>query len=208
MSLYLLLLGRQESPHHYIPSAQTSLAQPDLQLVGHSKHSFCTSQMFFMMPQSQQMLPDSAWNPVPRLTVLSLGSASVGALGQSSWAPRPDLYTKSQLHLFRNYNDPGNLHAYSRLHNQVTNPLPTPPHPDSHCHGMLTSGTCGGSSSGKATSPTPSRGQNTVRKGSLSLILWFWGWLLYAFPLLLNSSTHMLSLKSHLYCFAFLTLPI
>lgn len=36
MSLYLLLLGRQESPHHYVLSVQASLAQPDFQLVGHS----------------------------------------------------------------------------------------------------------------------------------------------------------------------------
>lgn len=36
MSLYLLLPGRQESPHHCILSVQASLAQPDFQLVGHS----------------------------------------------------------------------------------------------------------------------------------------------------------------------------
>lgn len=138
MSLYLFLLGRQESPHHYIPSAQASLTQPDLQLVGHSN--------------THSALPDVFHDASEPTGVCHSGTK---LLSPSTWP-----HITSQLPVFRKRNDPGNLHTYSWLYKQVTKPLPIPPHPDSHCHQMLTSGT---SSSGKATSPTP-RWQNTVRK--------------------------------------------
>lgn len=136
MSLYLFLLGRQESPHHYIPS----LAHPDLQLVDHSN--------------THSALPDVFHDASEPTGVCHSGTK---LLSLTTWP------ITSQLRVFRKHNDPGNLHTYSRLYKQVTKPLPIPPHPDSHCHQMLTSGTCGASSSGKATSPTP-RCQNTVRK--------------------------------------------
>lgn len=169
MSLYLLLLGREESPHHYIPSAQASLTQPDLQLVGHSNTHSAPPRSFSWCLRANRCCQTLPGTPFPCFLFCLHGHSGMKLLSPITWP-----HSKSLLHLFRKYNDPGNLHACPRLYKQVTKH--TPPHPDNHCHEMLTSGTCGVSRSGKATSPTPSRCQNTVRKGSLSFMLWFWGW--------------------------------
>lgn len=125
MSLYLLLLGRKESPHHYIPSAQASLAQPDLQLVGHSNTHSAPPKCFsrcLRANRSCQTLPGTLF---PGFLFCRFGCPR-GHSGTKLLSPTTWPHTKSQLHLFRKYNDPGNLHACPRLDEQVTKPLPIP----------------------------------------------------------------------------------
>lgn len=88
MSLYLLLLGRKESPHHYIPSAQASLTQPDLQLVGHSNTHSAPPKCFSWCLRANsccQTLPGTLF---PGFLFCHL--VPLGTLGRSSWAPLPD----------------------------------------------------------------------------------------------------------------------
>lgn len=205
MSLYLLLLGRQELPHHYILSVQASLAQPDFQLVGHSDTQFAPPRCFPWCLRANrccQTLPGTLFPGfLPRPLVLPLWAP---------WeqAPEPHCLTPRQMpapDLFRKSSDPGNLRAYSRFL-QVGHQNPAHSTSSCHSHKMPTTGTSGVSSSGKGTSLTLSTCQNTAGKGLPPLSVWFWGrFLLYVSPFLSNSSTDALPLKSHLYCFGLLS---